>query len=86
VRRCRRAQSLRLVVLDLGYDHLVDAAAIGHEGLRTAEVDALHDFDVFLMTEVLDHAVHGKLGMGERPATGCRTGTDEKSLPPPAQG
>ena len=61
MRRCRRAQSLRLVLLDLGHHHLAHAAAIGHEGLCTAELDALHDFDVLLMSEVLDDAVHGKL-------------------------
>ena len=69
-----RAQSLRLGLVDLGHHHLAYAAAIGREGLRATELDALENFDVLLMTEVVDDAVHGELGTGERPATGRSSG------------
>jgi len=84
MRWCSRAQSLRLALVDLGHHHLAHAAAIGHEGLRTAELDALENFDVLLMTEVIDDAVHGKLGMGEWPAIGRSTGADHVTLTPSA--
>ena len=79
-----RAQPLRLALVDLGHHHLAYAAAIGHEGLCTAELDALENFDVLLMTEVLDDVIHGKLGMSERPATGHSTGADHETLRPSA--
>src|ERR1700730_14343465 len=85
MRRRKCAQSLRFHLVDLGYNDLAYAAAIGRERLCAAQLDTFDDFNVFLMTEILNYVVHGLLGV--RHCLTIRGGAhaDEVTLTPPGR-
>src|SRR5579872_1023134 len=77
-------QPLRLAFLDLRYQHLVDAAALGAERQGAAQPQAPHHFDVILTAQVLGHLIHRLRRIAERLTRRAHSRTDQKALTPSA--
>src|SRR5258708_3175225 len=80
---CKSPHPLRSALVDLGNHDFAYAAAAGRKRLRTAQLDAFDDFNILLLTEVLDNLVHGMLDIGGGRIAG-RMGTqaDDVALTP----